>query len=143
MSLAKKLLEVQQEIGVLKKGTTNPFFKSKYIDINGVLDVVLPALHKRGVLLTQPLTTVGDNNPALATTFTDTDTGEAITDVIIIPEDKNPQKTGSIVTYYRRYQLTTFLGLGAEDDDANSHVTAPKPNTTRKTTTAAKNDFNM
>ena len=33
-----KILKIQSEIGVLVKDQTNPFFKSKYMDINGLLD---------------------------------------------------------------------------------------------------------
>ena len=32
----------------------------------------------------------------------------------------DPQKMGSMITYYRRYTLQSLLGLQAEDDDANA-----------------------
>ena len=41
----------------------------------------------------------------------------------------DPQKMGSMITYYRRYTLQSLLGLQAEDDDGNSASQAkPKDN---------------
>ena len=37
-----------------------------------------------------------------------------------LPVIADPQKLGSCITYYRRYTLSSLLGLQAEDDDANS-----------------------
>ena len=37
MNLYTKLSEVKKEIGAISKDSTNPFFKSKYFDINGLL----------------------------------------------------------------------------------------------------------
>ena len=38
--LYKKLAAVKNEIGAISKDSTNPFFKSKYFDINGLLNHV-------------------------------------------------------------------------------------------------------
>jgi len=118
MSLSKKLLEVQKEIGVLAKGTVNPFFKSKYIDINGVLEVLTPALQARGILLSQPLSSVGEK-PAITTLLIDTETGEKLESTAVITELNDAQKMGGSITYFRRYSLISMLGFGAEDDDGN------------------------
>lgn len=113
-----KLLEVQKEIGTITKDATNPFFKSKYFDINSLLEQVKPILNKHGLFLAQPLTNQ-DGKPALGTTIVDTETNEKVTDVIILPELSDPQKMGSAITYYRRYALQSLLALQAEDDDGN------------------------
>ena len=55
MNLYNKLNEVKKEIGIISKDTTNPFFKSKYFDINGLLKHVEPLLQKNGLLLLQPI----------------------------------------------------------------------------------------
>ena len=41
-------------------------------------------------------------------------------------ELSDPQKMGSMITYYRRYTLQSLLGLQAEDDDANAASKASK-----------------
>ena len=41
-SIWTALHAAKQELGKVPKDSTNPFFKSKYFDINGLLDVVEP-----------------------------------------------------------------------------------------------------
>lgn len=120
MSIYTKLLEVQKEIGTIKKEETNPFFKSKYFDINGLLAAVKPVLNKYGLLLIQGLGFIEMNGkPALDTKIIDTATGEYISCIHPLPDSTDPQKAGSVITYFRRYALQSFLALEAEDDDAN------------------------
>lgn len=114
------LLKVQKEIGAIKKDSDNPFFKSKYFDINGLLAVVKPVLNKHGFILTQALTFSAGEKLALRTTLTFAETGEQITDCCILPDESNPQKAGSSITYFRRYAIQSLLALEAEDDDGNS-----------------------
>jgi hypothetical protein len=114
----KKLLEIQKEIGAIKKDATNPFYKSKYFDINSLLEQVKPILNKHGVILLQALTHIGDKL-ALSTALLDSDTGEKILDICPLPEVADAQKAGSAITYFRRYALQSLLALEAEDDDGN------------------------
>lgn len=130
-----KILKIQSEIGVLVKTETNPFFKSKYMDINGLLEQLLPLLEKYGLTVVQPLSNI-DGKPALKTIVfqskstphtlsTDgTETfgekkGIIIEETIPLPDLQDPQKMGSAITYYRRYALQSLFLLRAEDDDAN------------------------
>lgn len=121
--MENKLLQFQQEVEKIKKTNTNPFFKSKYFDINQVLSEVKPILNKLGLVVLQPLTTV-DGKPALKTIIRDeslTLSADLINETIVIPENPDPQKMGSAITYFRRYALVSALGLeGEEDDDGNS-----------------------
>lgn len=124
MSLNLKLLKIQEEIGAIKKDATNPFFNSKYFDINSLLAQIKPILNKHGIVLMQPLCNLGGYNlaplrAALRTELLDTDSGQSISDMTLLPEINDPQKMGSAITYYRRYALQSLLGLEAEDDDAN------------------------
>lgn len=117
-----KILKIQSEIGVLVKTETNPFFKSKYMDINGLLEQLLPLLEKYKLCVMQPLTNA-DGRPAIATIVVDTELpkeGNIILDErVILPDLQDPQKMGSAITYYRRYALQSLFLLRAEDDDAN------------------------
>jgi hypothetical protein len=113
-----KLALAMEEMGAVYKDKDNPFFKSKYADINAYIDVIKPALAKHGLSILQPLTHI-DGKPALNTTVMD---GEniIIQSVMPLPEVADPQKMGSAITYFRRYALQSLFVLKAEDDDANS-----------------------
>jgi hypothetical protein len=114
MELFKKLLKVKSEIGKISKEATNPFFKSKYFDVNQLLEHVEPLLAKYDLLLLQPIV-----NGSVISQIIDPDTGEKVESAMELPTLNDPQKIGSAVTYYRRYTLQSLLGLQAEDDDAN------------------------
>jgi hypothetical protein len=121
----QKLLDIQKEIGAISKDAENPFFKSKYFDINSLLEQVKPVLNKHGVILLQGLTNI-EGKAALSTKLIDCDNKEAVESVVPLPELMDPQKMGSAITYYRRYALQSLLALQAEDDDGNSASVASK-----------------
>ena len=110
-----KLAAVKKEIGAISKDSTNPFFKSKYFDINGLLKHVEPLLDKNGLLLLQPIT-----DGLVCSQIIDVENGEKVESSIQMASLSDPQKMGSMITYYRRYTLQSLLGLQAEDDDANA-----------------------
>ncbi len=113
-NIYNKLYQVKQEVGAISKDSKNPFFNSKYFDINSLLKHVEPILHKHNLLLTQP---IEDNN--VMSVITDIDSEECVGSSIPLPNIQDPQKLGSAITYYRRYTLQSLLSLQAEDDDAN------------------------
>lgn len=117
-NLYVKLLEVQKEIGAISKDSENPYFKSNYFDINKLIEEVKPVLNKHGLILLQPLTHY-EGKPGLSTMIIDSVTGESIETNTVLPENSDPQKMGSAITYFRRYALQSLLFLQAEDDDGN------------------------
>ncbi len=127
MNLYTKLNEVKKEIGAISKDSTNPFFKSKYFDINGLLKHTEPILQKNGLLLLQPII-----KGEVFSEIIDVESGESVTSSMLLPNIEDPQKLGSAVTYYRRYTLQSLLGLQAEDDDANVASKATKPKADKK-----------
>lgn len=56
---------------------------------------------------------------SLSTILVDTESGEVMDYNADMPLGPDPQKNGSIITYYRRYSLQSLLALEAEDDDGN------------------------
>lgn len=133
----KKLLAIQQEIGAIKKDATNPFYKSKYFDINSLLEQVKPILNKHGVILLQGLTNI-DGKLALSTRLVTelNATNDTMVEFICpLPEVTDAQKAGSAITYFRRYALQSLLALEAEDDDGNF---ASKPTIKEKAKEAVK-----
>ena len=115
MEIYKKLLKVQKEVGAISKDSKNPFFKSKYFDINSLIQHVEPILTKHGLLLIQP---IKEGNQG--SVIFDSETGENVDSWLELPKLNDPQKLGSAVTYYRRYTLCSLLALQAEDDDAKA-----------------------
>lgn len=124
-----KLLEVQKEIGTIKKYSVNPNFKNRYFDINTLLAEVKPVLNKHGLVLTQALAEI-NGRLAIKTAITNTEDLEEISSIAPLPECADAQKYGSAITYFRRYSLQSLLALEAEDDDANlaSNKVTPKSN---------------
>lgn len=116
----KKLFELRKEIGSISKEATNPFYKSKYFDINQLIGHIQPLLDERELLLIQPIV-----SGCVHTQLIDIESGERVESSMCLPEMKDPQKVGSAVTYYRRYTLVSLLGIQAEDDDANKALEKP------------------
>ena len=123
-SINQKLFNLQQEIGTISKDASNPFYKSKYFDINSLINQLNPLLKKHRLLLLQPI----EEDCVYSKLICIDGTGGVIS-ALKLPEINDPQKLGSAITYYRRYTLASLLGLQAVDDDANvaSGVTTQKP----------------
>jgi len=120
--LLEKLAEVKKEIGKISKNAENPYFKSRYFDINALLEHTEPLLEKYKLMCLQPI----DNNKVCSIIF-DIESGESIKSEIELPQQNDPQKLGSAITYFRRYTLQSLLGLQAEDDDGNKAKPEAKP----------------
>ncbi len=114
MSIYKKLHSAKSEIGAISKDSRNPFFKSKYFDINQLLEHTEPILQKHDLLCLQPII-----DGVVTSQIIDVETGEKVESGIALTNITDPQKRGSEITYYRRYTLASLLGMQAEDDDAN------------------------
>jgi hypothetical protein len=116
-----KLFNLQQEIGTISKDASNPFFKSKYFDINSLISQLSPYLKKYRLLLHQPIDIDFETGIEFVCTFFEcVDTKQRSTvSRKKLSDEIDPQKVGSQITYYRRYTLASLLGLQAVDDDAN------------------------
>lgn len=121
LSLTEKLFNLQQEIGAISKDANNPFYKSKYFDINKVIKVLRPLLGKHRLLLLQaPFVDFETGVEYQGTTIKCVDSGESTESAHLKITATDPQKKGAESTYYRRYLLCGLLGLEAEDDDGNA-----------------------
>lgn len=117
-----KLLNAKKNIGKVQKTSINPHFKSKYSDLNSLLEAVEPVLLDNDLLLLQPVI-----NGKVITQIIDVETGEKLESIIELDGNLNPQQRGSQITYYRRYTLQSLLSLSSDDDDANSASQNIKP----------------
>lgn len=114
-----KILKVKAELGSVMKKADNPFFKSKYADLNAHIDAVEPLLQKQGLILLQP-TCRDANGSYVRTIIMDSESGQFIAAELGLVLTKNDmQGMGSAVTYARRYTLGALLAMQAEDDDGN------------------------
>tara|TARA_R110000744_G_scaffold136752_1_gene246818 strand:+ start:38 stop:547 length:510 start_codon:yes stop_codon:yes gene_type:complete len=111
-----KLFNLQNELGAISKDATNPFFKSKYFDINSLIGQLKPLLQKYELVLLQPIT---DNQ--VRSVIHDLD-GGSVESSMQLPNNLDAQKMGSAITYFRRYTLQSLLALQALDDDGNLAV---------------------
>lgn len=131
MSIYAKLFEAKKTVGTIVKDSKNPFFKSNYLSLNGLIDAVEVVLLNNDLVLLQP---IKDN--LVVTQIIDIETGNMVESSMQLPNIQDPQKLGSAITYYRRYTLQSLLGLQAEDDDGNvatKHVNKPIPTPKRLT----------
>lgn len=116
MSIYEKLEKVVSKMDKLSKDTTNPFYKSKFADLNQVIENVNPLLAENRLLLLQPII-----DGHVVSKIIDIETKEEITSSIILPLINDPQKVGIAITYYRRYTLKSLLSMQEEDDDGNGY----------------------
>lgn len=117
------LAKVKTELTAVTKDSNNPFFKSKYADLNSHLDAAEPLIEKHGGILLQPVNSVL-NIPIPSSTVESlifhVASGQFVSSEMVLILPKNTmQDAGSAVTYARRYTLGALLSMKAEDDDAN------------------------
>lgn len=132
----KKIAEFQQECPVIHKGTES--YGYSYADLPSILEIINPILKKCGLGFTQLLD--GEN---LKTIIFDIETGENLESSLKIPFDSlnykdiqkfkdgeqytitiipgfegmnTAQAIGSLITYFRRYTLSTALGIITDKD---------------------------
>lgn len=143
MSIYKKIASFQKECPVILKDSAG--YNYKYADLPAIDEVIKPLLNKNGIGVLQPLSNI-NGVQAIKTIIYEVDGDGRIEDitplpqtklekVVVIKQDKNknevkqekfvvagfeqmsePQAQGSIITYYRRYALASFLGLITDKD---------------------------
>jgi len=135
--IATALLKAQTEMSNPKKGSTNPFFKSKYADLNSIREAVIPVLNSNGISVLQPIVhTDGKNFVKTILLHESGELMESLTE-IVYNKINDAQAQGSGISYARRYALQSFVCVGADDDDGQKAV-QNKPNASREVMQKAK-----
>lgn len=113
------LIKFQSQLKPVNKDSENPFFKSSYADLSSILQTVIPLLTSHGLGIVQPMRVT--ESGTILTTKIIHDSGESIESEMFLPHNPDPQKYGSLISYYKRYQLSALLSIATvdEDDDAN------------------------
>jgi hypothetical protein len=135
--IATALLKAQTEMSNPKKGSTNPFFKSKYADLNSIREAVIPVLNSNGISVLQPIVhTDGKNFVKTILLHESGELMESLTE-IVYNKINDAQAQGSGISYARRYALQSFVCVGADDDDGQRAV-QNKPNASKEVMQKAK-----
>lgn len=116
-ALSKFRAQVKQPAKTAK----NPYFNSKYVTLEGVMQAVDAALPGTGLAYSQ-LAENGDNGVSVSTLITHS-SGEwmIVGPLTLNPTKHDPQGQGSAITYAKRYQLASAFGISSEiDDDGNA-----------------------
>lgn len=118
--LAKALASLQSEVQGAIKDAKNPFFNSKYADLESCWAALREPLSKNGLAITQTMGFIPECGPTLVTTLIHS-SGEWISgEQPISPSKQDPQGLGSAITYARRYGLSAITGLIQVDDDGEA-----------------------
>jgi hypothetical protein len=126
-NIASALVRAQRGFAPALKTSTNPHFRSKYVDLAGCIEAVVDALNAAGIALIQR--TSEDNTGVTVETVFVHESGEMLEcGKLHVPASKqDPQGYGSALTYARRYSLMAAAGIAPEDDDGNAASRTPTP----------------
>jgi hypothetical protein len=141
-NIASALVRAQRGFAPALKTSTNPHFRSKYVDLAGCIEAVVDALNSAGIALVQR--TSEDSTGVTVETVFVHESGETLEcGKLHVPAAKqDPQGYGSALTYARRYSLMAACGIAPEDDDGNAASKAPKVSAT-KTALVPSNRMNI
>ena len=147
------LSRAQAKFEAVKRSAENPAFKragkvSRYATLEDVIESVRPALTEEGLIIVQK-NVFSEGLFGVATRLIHLESGEEIYSQFLAPlEKQSAQGVASILTYARRYEYFTLLGLVTPDDDGNAASgirpqtgqNQPKQAKTPKTNTKAPSD---
>lgn len=117
------LSKAQGDIRVAVKDSSNPFFKSKYANLQAVIEASRPALCKNGLAVAQQI--ISDDGQDYLVTMLCHSSGQWLSSKMrITPAKTDVQSLGSYITYLRRYSYAALIGVydGEEDDDGQSAI---------------------
>jgi len=114
-TLWSALSDFQEECPAINKGAKG--YGYKYADLPSIMEVINPLLKKHKLVISQPL-----DGRSIMTKLVHIPTGEIEFSQIEIPKGVSLkgmnqfQVDGSAITYYRRYALSSLLGIVTDDD---------------------------
>lgn len=128
--LFTSLVKAQAQIKGALKENVNPHFKSRYADLESVVDAIREPLASNGLCFVQ---SVSDGH--IHTIICHTSGEQMVSTVPFVGQMPDMQKLSSALTYARRQGLCTAFGVPQVDDDGESTAgryqapvaPAPKP----------------
>ena len=122
--LSKAFAKMQKELEQPFKNANNPFFKSKYVPLENVVDSITKASSKHGLSFTQ-FPSSDENGNVTVGTMVMHESGEWIEydPIRLKPVKNDPQAVGSAITYAKRYALSAIFGITSDNDDDGNEAT--------------------
>ena len=120
--LYKALAGFHKHFTTVEKNESNPFHESTYASLSQILNVIRPILNDQGLILMQmPVNGTKENSICIKTRLIHVETGQFIesNSISLIPPKLEAQGYGSLMTYLKRYQITSLLGLSFSEDDTD------------------------
>lgn len=116
--LNKALANFHKELKQPMKDANNPFFKSKYVPLENVVEAIDDVAPKFGLTYSQYPVTTDDGKVGISTVLLH-ESGEFIEypPATTKPDKNTPQGVGSALTYMRRYSLSAVFGITSDQDD--------------------------
>lgn len=112
--LLKKINVISGKLSVKKDGK-NPYFKSKYITLDEIMDKLQPLLDEQWLMVYN----YNLRDWGVRTIVTDFE--DSVSSDFVIEGISDPQGLAKVLTYWRRYNLVSIFNILAdEDDDAQS-----------------------
>jgi hypothetical protein len=118
-ALATALAKAQGVMGGALKDSANPFFKSRYADLESVWSACRKPLADNGLAVIQG-TSADDTGVTITTTLAHTSGEWMRSSLRLLPKEATPQGVGSAISYGRRYALAGMVGVYQTDDDAEA-----------------------
>ena len=124
----KALVGFHNDIKQPLKDKANPFFKSKYVPLENIAEVIDEVAPKHGLAYLQEAFTTDTGQTGVVTRLVH-ESGEFYeTEPLILNADKNnAQGQGSVITYARRYQLASLFGITSDEDDDGNKASENAP----------------
>lgn len=125
-NISAALVQFQSEVKNPEKKGVNPHFKSKYAELDEIINTIRPTLEKHGLAFIQ--NPVQSDGQVGVYTVLIHKSGEFIQfDPVMIPLQKaTPHQVGSALTYAKRYSLSSALGIATEEDKDGNDVGVPE-----------------
>lgn len=115
--LATALAKAQLEMEPAKPSSSNPFFKSKYAPLPSIVKASRPSLGKYGLAVIQRIMRQGSAGMTLLTRLCHASGQWIESSMTVNPPKQDIQTLGSYLTYLRRYNYASMVGVVTDDDD--------------------------
>ncbi|MTV23747.1 ERF family protein [Staphylococcus delphini] len=118
VEINKAMVAFRKKVKQPLKDKNNPFYKSKYVPLENVVEAIDEAATTHGLSYTQWALNDIDGRVGVATMLMH-ESGEYIEyDPVFMNAEKNtPQGAGSLISYLKRYSLSAIFGITSDQDD--------------------------
>lgn len=119
----KALVEFHKQVKQPMKDANNPFFKSKYVPLENVVEAIDEVAPSLGLSFTQWASNDANGRVGVSTMLLH-ESGEYIEyDPVYMKADKETaQGAGALISYLKRYSLSAVFGITSDQDDDGNYA---------------------